>query len=264
MAEQMSLFETDAQVQTQDNWKCAEPGCTHRRLKWREWCESHLVRDEYCRHPEYSASWASNAGKCRCSRCVDYLLRTQSKKSKLCRVPGCTNERVFKKSQCSEHYSPRVCVVPGCTVTIANGRNKKCLIHYGGIVEVECYSCGRVARGRPQRGAYFCSICTDRNVTFVKTARLHQVDDDTIRRWLQDMHCSLCGAKLKLNSKSPAHRPQIDHDHACCPGQKGCSKCVRGILCMACNLRLGHVEALLRDNSALMAKIDAYLRRDAA
>ena len=27
----------------------------------------------------------------------------------------------------------------------------------------------------------------------------------------------------------------VDHDHACCPGQKAGGKCVRGLLCSSCN-----------------------------
>lgn len=36
--------------------------------------------------------------------------------------------------------------------------------------------------------------------------------------------------------------PHIDHDHACCPGATGCSKCVRGLLCPKCNTKLSPVE----------------------
>jgi len=34
----------------------------------------------------------------------------------------------------------------------------------------------------------------------------------------------------------------IDHDHACCPGDWTCGKCVRGALCVGCNTRLGWYE----------------------
>lgn len=49
----------------------------------------------------------------------------------------------------------------------------------------------------------------------------------------------------------------IDHDHACCPGDTGCAKCFRGILCQQCNLGLGHFD----DDPAKLIAAVAYLQR---
>lgn len=49
----------------------------------------------------------------------------------------------------------------------------------------------------------------------------------------------LCGGC----SKPPASGSfVVDHDHSCCPGEKTCGRCVRGLLCSKCNLALGHVS----------------------
>lgn len=50
--------------------------------------------------------------------------------------------------------------------------------------------------------------------------------------------CAICGAP-EPGGRGAWH---IDHDHSCCPGIKSCGKCIRGLLCLACNMRLGVVE----------------------
>lgn len=63
---------------------------------------------------------------------------------------------------------------------------------------------------------------------------------------LLDQGCEICGSK---------HRLQIDHDHSCCPGQKTCGKCVRGILCAKHNRMLGFVN----DSVEELQKLIGYL-----
>lgn len=48
----------------------------------------------------------------------------------------------------------------------------------------------------------------------------------------------------------------VDHDHTCCPPQRSCSKCRRGLLCSGCNSGIGG----LRDDPNLVAAALEYLK----
>jgi len=48
-----------------------------------------------------------------------------------------------------------------------------------------------------------------------------------------------------------------DHDHACCPMPETCGQCIRGIVCMPCNLALGHVN----DSTERLQALMDYLNR---
>jgi hypothetical protein len=49
----------------------------------------------------------------------------------------------------------------------------------------------------------------------------------------QNGACALC------HQEDPLGRLSVDHDHRCCPGVKSCGRCVRDLLCRACNRGLG-------------------------
>ena len=60
--------------------------------------------------------------------------------------------------------------------------------------------------------------------------------------------CYICG----YDGPTPL---SIDHDHSCCPGQNGCRKCFRGLICSHCNRILG----LASDNPDTLRKLADYL-----
>lgn len=73
----------------------------------------------------------------------------------------------------------------------------------------------------------------------------------------QGGHCALC------ESTPEGRRFQVDHNHDCCPTdkthRKTCGKCVRGLLCEACNTRLGYLEQLLNEATSVVPKWDTWL-----
>lgn len=59
--------------------------------------------------------------------------------------------------------------------------------------------------------------------------------------------CPICHDEM--TEKSGA----IDHDHACCPGERTCGKCIRGMICVRCNAGIGYFA---NDPGILMAAVD--------
>lgn len=67
----------------------------------------------------------------------------------------------------------------------------------------------------------------------------------------QDDRCASCG------EKQVGRRLAVDHDHACCPGKTSCGKCVRALVCQACNSAAG----LLKDDPDRALALATYLLR---
>jgi hypothetical protein len=56
----------------------------------------------------------------------------------------------------------------------------------------------------------------------------------------QGYACAMCRTPFEEDQ-----RICIDHDHSCCPPStpsRCCGKCVRGLLCLTCNIALGYIE----------------------
>ena len=62
----------------------------------------------------------------------------------------------------------------------------------------------------------------------------------------QDRKCAVC--------HEDTDRPCVDHDHSCCPGKLTCGKCVRGLVCIRCNVAIGYLE-----NEELVTRVHRYL-----
>ena len=64
--------------------------------------------------------------------------------------------------------------------------------------------------------------------------------------------CAICGKE-----PSPNKRLSVDHDHKCCPGETTCGNCIRGLLCITCNVWLGFYE-----NEQWVMKAKNYIERN--
>jgi hypothetical protein len=104
--------------------------------------------------------------------------------------------------------------------------------------------------GKAQRAAYMARPEVHaRQRLFARTRRYGLTPEGF--RALVELQAGLCA--MCTEPMNP-RKTQIDHDHACCPGKRSCGRCVRGLLCVPCNLALGVVE-----NADLVARGQAYL-----
>jgi hypothetical protein len=71
--------------------------------------------------------------------------------------------------------------------------------------------------------------------------------------------CAICGRAEGSAEPRTGKRVRLapDHDHACCPGERSCGRCIRGLLCATCNTGLG----MFHDNPEHLARAIDDLRR---
>jgi hypothetical protein len=66
----------------------------------------------------------------------------------------------------------------------------------------------------------------------------------------QDGRCAVCERRQEVLD--------VDHDHRCCPGDRSCGRCVRGLLCRNCNRAAGY----LGESAENAVALGFYLGRD--
>lgn len=75
----------------------------------------------------------------------------------------------------------------------------------------------------------------------------------------QSGRCATCREpETARHQNGTIKRLAVDHDHACCPGQKSCGKCIRGLLCQRCNVAAGILDALSPD---LVTALTRYIQQ---
>jgi hypothetical protein len=111
-----------------------------------------------------------------------------------------------------------------------------------------CHSCSARATGRRRQ------VHQDRsNLTKAyNLARMGIGIDAYNEMWeAQGGKCAACD---RPEAECGKYRLAVDHDHSCCSGKRSCGKCIRGLLCSACNMALG----LLGDDPRRIANLQAY------
>ena len=115
----------------------------------------------------------------------------------------------------------------------------------------------------PERSREIAARSRERRRHVKRAKNIEFYADGSYRSWmyglpigrLQEMldeqgnACAICRSGFDEAS------PHVDHDHACCAGRRSCGKCVRGLLCKACNDGLGR----FRDDPARLLRAVDYL-----
>lgn len=78
---------------------------------------------------------------------------------------------------------------------------------------------------------------------------------------LQCGTCAICGdIPARWRGEEFIRGLSIDHDRKCCPGDRSCGECIRGLICNECNFILGRVH----DDTRILTNMLAYLAEHAS
>jgi hypothetical protein len=133
--------------------------------------------------------------------------------------------------------------------------------------------CSKCGKGERLHNRTVCAKCKARQCTeyertrpprkqeYNRNSQLRSRYKMSVNDWTallesQGGRCACCGTTD--HGKQNWH---VDHDHVCCPERgKSCGKCVRGLLCAACNQMLGNAgdspDRLMAGVAYLMSRVN--------
>lgn len=213
--------------------------------------ENYAADRAACVHPTLSPLSAYTTG-CRCRGCYKFASAYRARSRKAggpleCVLDGCNEPRRRKQGAryCEKHATCRDYALTG-----VERPNR--------LRHVECKVCGQMAHIMASTRYDICGACRLSARNLCNSAANHHVDEPTLVGWVKNPECSLCARRLYVGKLSVGKGNfAIDHAHDCCSSGYSCGKCIRGLLCVACNTQLGAYEALL-GRSSLRAVV-AYL-----
>lgn len=101
----------------------------------------------------------------------------------------------------------------------------------------------------PQKYAAWAEKNKEKRQAHSRKYEYNMSQEDFDRKMIeQDGNCAIC--------KQPLVRPDVDHNHSCCPDRRSCGKCTRGILCHTCNTIIG----LAQDSIEVLGNAILYLK----
>lgn len=205
---------------------------------------------EYCgrrRHPRTSDSVYLNGD---CKTCA----KERSSRWKKNRPFSCGHERTPENTRINAAGKPNGCAICPATKNRPSkqwteGELRKCSV----CLEEKPVEDFHVNDGRPRSKCRKChnldSLGYQHNLTAEQRAeiarkrklRKFNLTEEDYAALLDAFgeKCGICGEEPKDGEVLA-----IDHDHSCCAGSKSCGQCVRGLLCLICNLRYGWVEQI--------------------
>lgn len=168
-----------------------------------------------------------------------------------CNGPECSN-KTLAKGLCNGHYQQ---FKKGYALTPLRRRSKTTIRDEDGNKQ-----CCRCFAWKPVDDFYGANASTTKDglLPYCKScdaaaARLRKygISNEAFLSLLEAQHrlCLICFKAI--DEKTAA----IDHDHSCCPGKTSCGNCLRGLLCINCNLVLG----MFSDSSSRFLRAAKYL-----